>query len=75
MCTVLCYRWWYEPVEAVPRELVAPMVARASFPWSYKGTEFEAGPEAATVSMMGWIFLCDRLGAGVASALDALLTL
>ena len=75
VCAALCYRSWYAPVDTIPRNLVAPMLGRASFPWTYKGTEFEPGPEAAAVSMLGWIFLCDRFGAGVAAALDGLLTL
>jgi hypothetical protein len=70
----LVYCHWYVPVDYVPKGIVAPMFSRPSFPWSYAGTEFAPGQEMAAVSMMGWVFLCDRFAGGAESAVDSLLT-
>lgn len=75
MCTYYSWTSWYAPVDRVPVDLVAPLVGRVGFPWKYLNEEVahERGLPAAGISMMGWLFLCDRFGSGIVQGLDSLM--
>jgi hypothetical protein len=75
MCAVCTYYSWYAPVDRLPVDLVAPFVNRVAFPWKYLNEEIghEHGLPAAGLSMMGWLFLCDRFGSAIVQGLDSLM--
>lgn len=67
----LLWQEWRAPLERVPTDLVSPFLSRVQFPWKYP--ELEGA--WAGVSMIGWIFLCDRFADGLLQAVDSLQTL
>jgi hypothetical protein len=66
----LLYQEWHAPLDRVPDELVAPFRQRVQFPWTYG-----LGGGRCGVSMIGWLFLCDRFADGLLQAVDSLQTL
>lgn len=71
MYLLLSYQYFYHPVDYVPDDLVAPMLNRVAFPFKYEGTAQKADVAIAGISMIGWLFLCDRFAAGVVGAVDS----
>lgn len=69
VCTALCYQFWYSPIAYIPTELIAPMTNRMSFPHKYP--EDAGTPAMSGISMMGWLFVCDRAASGLVSAIDS----
>jgi hypothetical protein len=74
IAAVLCALHTYAPIAAIPERLVAPSASRVSFPWTY--TEAE-GQKAGwcLVSMIGWLFLADRISSDLVSAYDSIVKL
>lgn len=60
----------YAPIASVPDRLVAPSVSRVNFPWGYTEAEGQQGGWCL-VSMLGWVFLVDRLASDLVAAYDA----
>lgn len=70
VATVLCTTYSYAPIAVVPQRLVGPSVGRVNFPWKYAEAD---GQQAGwcLVSMMGWVFLVDRISSCLVLAYDA----
>lgn len=74
IAAVLCTAWSYAPIAAIPDRLVAPSSSRVTFPWAYTEIEGQQGGWCL-VSMMGWVFLVDRIASDLVAAYDAIVKL
>ena len=70
IAAVICTACSYAPIAVIPERLVAPSAARVMFPWAYTAAEGQNGGWCL-VSMIGWVFLVDRIASDLVSAYDA----
>ena len=70
IATMLCTAYSYAPIAVIPERLVTPSASRVMFPWSYTAAEGQ-NSGWCLVSMIGWLFLVDRISSDLVAAYDA----